>query len=94
MALTGWQSVEIDDKAVDIKDDEKGPLDEEPSLNQGIASAMQLSMKKGEIFFQFTIPNDISPPIGALKPVCRYQISRMSRSKMSITFLSDSQHFI
>ncbi len=50
MALTGWQSVEIDDKAVDIKDDEKGPLDEEPSLNQGIASAMQLSMKKGNKF--------------------------------------------
>ena len=44
---TGWMSVEIDKTPVDIAHEEKGPLDEEPALNSGIASALQLGLKKG-----------------------------------------------
>lgn len=44
---TGWMSVEIDETPVDITKEEKGPLDEEPVLNSGIASALQLGLKKG-----------------------------------------------
>ena len=47
MGTTGWMSVEIDETPVDIAHEEKGPLDEEPTLNSGIASALQLGLKKG-----------------------------------------------
>ncbi len=52
MGATGWMSVEIDETPVDIAHEEKGPLDEEPVLNSGIASALQLGLKKGNVLLQ------------------------------------------
>ena len=44
---TGWQSVEIDTRPVDIKTDDKPVLDDEPIVNQGIGAALKLAGKKG-----------------------------------------------
>ncbi len=43
----GWQSVEIDTRPVEIKDEEKAVLDDEPILNEGLAAALALAKKKG-----------------------------------------------
>lgn len=44
---TGWQSVEIDTRPIDINSDDKAVLDDEPVVNQGLAAALQLADKKG-----------------------------------------------
>lgn len=47
---TGWQSVEIDTRPIDINSDDKAVLDDEPVVNQGLAGALQLADKKGPFF--------------------------------------------
>ena len=44
---TGWQSVEIDTRPVDIKDEDHVALEEEPTLDAGVMGALQLAQKKG-----------------------------------------------
>ena len=44
---TGWHHVEIDTSAVEIKDEDKGVLDDEPVVNEGLGAALQLAQKKG-----------------------------------------------
>ena len=46
-AGTGWQSVEIDTRPVDIKDEDHAALEEEPTVNAGIAGALKLARNKG-----------------------------------------------
>lgn len=46
---TGWQSVEIDTRPVDINDEEHAALEEEPIITSGTIGALQLAQKKGEI---------------------------------------------
>ena len=45
--IVGWQSVEIDTRPVEIKEEEKGILDDEPVLNTGLGGALELASKKG-----------------------------------------------
>lgn len=44
---TGWMSVQVDQQPVDIKEEEKAPLEEEPVVDAGIAGALLLAKKKG-----------------------------------------------
>lgn len=44
---TGWQSVEIDTRPIDINPEDKAVLDDEPVVNQGLAAALELAKKKG-----------------------------------------------
>ncbi|ELT94176.1 hypothetical protein CAPTEDRAFT_182381 [Capitella teleta] len=53
-ANSGWHHVEIDDTAVEIKSEEKGVLDDEPVVNEGIAAALQLARKKGYLDHEIT----------------------------------------
>ena len=45
----GWQEVDYEPHSVDIADEERLPLEEEPVVDSGIASALQLAHKKGRI---------------------------------------------
>lgn len=47
---TGWQSVEIDTRPIDINPEDKAVLDDEPVVNQGLAAALELAKKKGFIY--------------------------------------------
>ena len=54
---TGWQSVEIDTRPIDINSDDKAVLDDEPVVNQGLAAALQLADKKGSLLRNFFFLN-------------------------------------
>ncbi|KAL5007937.1 hypothetical protein ScPMuIL_013518 [Solemya velum] len=43
----GWNRVEIDETPVDIGEEDKTVLDEEPVVSEGLGAALQLAMKKG-----------------------------------------------
>ncbi len=47
---TGWQSVEIDTRPVDINDEETGVLDDEPVIDMGLGNALKLASKKGILY--------------------------------------------
>ncbi|XP_013387929.1 U4/U6.U5 tri-snRNP-associated protein 1 [Lingula anatina] len=42
-----WEEVAIDTQPVEIKEEEKVVLDDEPTVDKGLAAALQLSVKKG-----------------------------------------------
>ncbi|ESN94957.1 hypothetical protein HELRODRAFT_102759 [Helobdella robusta] len=56
----GWQSVEIDEKPVNLKEQEVHVLDEEPIVNQGIGAALKLASKKG--YLDSIVNKQISAP--------------------------------
>ena len=43
----GWQQVEIDTRPVEIKEEDKAVLDDEPVVTDGLAAALELACKKG-----------------------------------------------
>jgi len=59
--ITGWMSVEIDTRPVDIAEDDKGVLDDEPVLNSGIGAALALANKKG--YLETEVQNIASAPM-------------------------------
>ena len=44
----GWQTVDIDTRPVDIDEKEGGGLEDEPTIDGGLASTLLLAKKKGE----------------------------------------------
>ena len=47
LSATGWQTVDIDTRPVDIDDQEGAGLDDEPTIDGGLASTLLLAKKKG-----------------------------------------------
>ncbi|XP_076341881.1 U4/U6.U5 tri-snRNP-associated protein 1-like [Tachypleus tridentatus] len=55
-----WNEVDIDDKPVEINNQESIPiLEEEPDVSTGMAAALQLAMKKGYL------ENEVKKPVSA-----------------------------
>jgi U4/U6.U5 tri-snRNP-associated protein 1 len=52
---SGWHHVEIDTSAVEIQNEEKGVLDDEPVVNEGIGAALLLAQKKGDFLSCVTV---------------------------------------
>ena len=44
----GWQTVDIDTRPVDLNEDQAGALEDEPTIDGGLAAALMLAQKKGE----------------------------------------------
>ncbi|XP_064600247.1 U4/U6.U5 tri-snRNP-associated protein 1-like [Liolophura sinensis] len=50
---TGWSAVDVDTRPVNIDEEEKAVLDDEPVVNQGLGAALSLAMKKGYLEQEF-----------------------------------------
>ncbi|KAK2162666.1 hypothetical protein LSH36_94g05047 [Paralvinella palmiformis] len=56
----GWQQVEIDTRPVEIKEEDKAVLDDEPVVTDGLAAALELACKKG--YLDKTLKKPVSAP--------------------------------
>ena len=60
--------MEIDTRPVDIKDEDRMALDEEPVINSGVAGALELAKKKGQFAM---LRLKCYPNIGVFRFWCR-----------------------